>query len=262
MRIARFIWHNGIRYGAVEGERVHALAGNPFGPDGAAGLRVGAPVAPLAAVRLLAPCAPAKVFLVGRNYAKHVQELAHEMPSEPLISSKPITTVIGPEAAIVHPGALSRDVHYEGELALVIGRTCHRVDEADALDYVLGYTCANDVTARDLQNRDGQWVRAKGFDTFCPLGPWIETALHSEDVQVITRLNGAVKQDARTSAMIFPLARLVSAVSRFTTLVPGDILLTGTPEGVGPMVPGDVVEVEIEGIGVLRNHLVAEDGED
>lgn len=259
MRIARFIWHNGIRYGVVRDSRVHAIAGDPFGPDGAAGVRVGAALAPLAAVQLLAPCVPSKVFLVGRNYAEHIKELAHEAPTEPLISQKPITSIIGPEAAIMHPARLSEDVHYEGELVVVIGRTCHRVAEDEALSYVLGYTCGNDVTARDLQNRDGQWVRAKGFDTFCALGPWIETELHPANLRVTTRLNGAVKQDARTEIMLFSVERIVSHVSQFATLIPGDVILTGTPSGVGPMRPGDRVEVEVEGIGILPNRVIAED---
>ncbi|GAC1450128.1 MAG: fumarylacetoacetate hydrolase family protein [Ktedonobacterales bacterium] len=259
MRIARFIWHNGIQYGAVEGNEVRALWGDPFGPDGAAGLRVGAAVAPLSAVHLLAPCAPSKIFLVGRNYAAHIKELAHDVPTEPLISQKSVTGIVGPDAAVVHPGRLSQRVDYEGELAVVIGRTCHRVEGSEALSYVLGYTCANDVTARDLQERDGQWIRAKGFDTFCPLGPWIETKLDPNNVRVTTRLNGQVKQDARTDSMLFPVARVISHVSQFVTLLPGDVLLTGTPEGVGPMQPGDAVEVEVEGIGVLRNRIVAEE---
>jgi 2-keto-4-pentenoate hydratase/2-oxohepta-3-ene-1,7-dioic acid hydratase in catechol pathway len=259
MRIARFIWHNGIRYGAIQGSEVHALSGDPFGPDGAAGLRVGALVAPLSAVQLLAPCAPSKVFLVGRNYGGHIREMKREVPTEPIISQKPITAVVGPDAAIVHPARLSQEVHYEGELAVVIGRTCHRVEGSEALSYVLGYTCANDVTARDLQNRDGQWVRAKGFDTFGPLGPWIETQLDPNDVRLTTRLNGEIKQDARTDSMLFPVARVISHISQFATLIPGDVILTGTPEGVGTVQSGDVVEVEVEGIGVLRNRVIAED---
>ena len=259
MRIARFIWHNAVRYGIVEGNDVYALIGDPFGPEGSAGVRRGSPLAPLAAVRLLAPCVPSKVLLVGRNYAAHIKELAHDVPAEPLISQKPPTGVIGPDAAIVHPARLSRDVQFEGELAVVIGRLCHRVEGPDALEYVLGYTCANDVTARDLQNRDGQWTRAKGFDTFCPLGPWIETELDPNDLRITTRLNGELKQDARTETMLFPVARLISHVSQFVSLAPGDVLLTGTPAGVAPMQPGDTVEVEVERIGVLRNHVVAED---
>jgi 2-keto-4-pentenoate hydratase/2-oxohepta-3-ene-1,7-dioic acid hydratase in catechol pathway len=259
MRIARFIWHNAIRHGVVEGNEIRAVTGDPFGPEGVAALRLGASLAPLAAVTLLAPCRPAKIFLVGRNYAAHAKELAHEVPAEPLISQKPPSGVIGPEASIVHPARLSQDVQFEGELAVVIGRLCHRVEGAEALGHVLGYTCANDVTARDLQNRDGQWTRAKGFDTFCPLGPWIETDLDPNDLRITTRLNGEVKQDARTETLLFPVARLISHVSQFVTLAPGDVLLTGTPAGVASMQPGDVVEVEIEGIGVLRNRVVAED---
>lgn len=259
MRIARFIWHNGIRYGAIQGNDVHTLSGDPFGPDGAAGLRVGARIASLDAVQLLAPCDPSKVFLVGRNYSGHIRELKKEVPTEPLISQKPITAVIGPDAAILHPARLSQDVQYEGELAVIIGRTCYRVEGSEALSYVLGYTCANDVTARDLQVRDGQWVRAKGFDTFGPLGPWIETQLDPNTARLTTRVNGDVKQDDRTDAMLFPVARVISHVSQFVTLLPGDVILTGTPEGVGPIQPGDAVEVEVEGIGVLRNRVVAED---
>jgi 2-keto-4-pentenoate hydratase/2-oxohepta-3-ene-1,7-dioic acid hydratase in catechol pathway len=175
-----------------------------------------------------------------------------------MISQKSVASVIGPEAAIVHPGRLSQDVQFEGELAVIIGRLCHQVEGPEALHYVLGYTCANDVTARDLQARDGQWTRAKGFDTFCPLGPWIETDLDPNDVRISTRLNGEVKQDGLTETMLFPVARLLSHVSQFVTLAPGDVLLTGTPAGVGPMQPGDVVEVEIERIGTLRNRVVAE----
>jgi 2-keto-4-pentenoate hydratase/2-oxohepta-3-ene-1,7-dioic acid hydratase in catechol pathway len=259
MRIVRFIWHNTISYGTIQGYDVHALRGDPFGPDGAAALRIGPALAPLAAVQMLAPCVPAKIFLVGRNYAEHAKELGHEIPTEPLIAQKPPTGVIGPEAAVVYPGRLSQDVQFEGELAVVFGRACHRVEGAEALEYVLGYTCANDVTARDLQKRDGQWTRAKGFDTFCPLGPWIETDLDPNDLRITTRVNGEIKQDARTDTMLFPVARLISHVSQFVTLAPGDVLLTGTPEGVGPMQPGDTVEVEVERIGVLRNRIVAEE---
>lgn len=258
MRIARFIWHNAVRYGMVEGNEIRALTGDPFGPEGAAGLHRGAALAPLSAVQLLAPCAPKTILLVGRNYAAHIQELAHEVPAEPLISQKPTTGVIGPEAAIVHPTRLSQDVQFEGELAVVMGRLCHGVEGAEALDYVLGYTCANDVTARDLQSRDGQWTRAKGFDTFCPLGPWIETELDPNDLRITTRLNGELQQDARTETMLFPVARLVSHISQFVTLAPGDVVLTGTPAGVAAMQPGDVVEVEVERIGILRNRVVAE----
>ena len=259
MRIARFIWHNAIRHGIVDGLEVRAMSGDPFGPDGATGVRAGAVLGPVSAVQLLAPCVPSKVFLVGRNYARHAQELAHDIPTEPLISQKAITSVVGHEAPVLYPARLSSNVHYEGELAVVIGRTCHRVEGEHALDYVLGYTCANDVTARDLQDRDGQWTRAKGFDTFCPLGPWIETRLDPNDAHLTTRLNGGVKQDGTTDTMLFPVARLISHVSQFVTLAPGDVLLTGTPEGVGPVVPGDTVEVEISGIGVLRNTIVAEE---
>ncbi|MGC8836899.1 MAG: fumarylacetoacetate hydrolase family protein [Anaerolineae bacterium] len=207
--------------------------------------------------RLLAPCAPTKVLAVGLNYAAHAAEAGMEVPEEPVFFLKPPSAVIGPEEAIVYP-KLSRRVDYEAELAVVIGRRARRVAPEEALDYVLGYTCGLDVTARDLQRSDGQWTRAKGFDTFCPLGPWIVPDLDPHDLLVECRVNGQVRQRARTSDLIFPVEDLIHRASLVMTLEPGDVLLTGTPSGIGPLQPGDEVEVEIEGIGILRNVVVAE----
>ena len=197
---------------------------------------------------------PTKIVCVGRNYAEHAKELGNEAPSEPLLFLKPPSAVIAHEATIVRPAASQR-VDFEGELAIVIARDAKNVKAADWRDYVLGFTCANDVTARDLQKKDGQFTRGKGFDTFCPLGPHVETELDVSDLRVSTRVNGEVKQDGRTSQMIFPPGVLVEYITAIMTLVRGDVILTGTPSGVGPLSAGDVVEVEIEGIGVLRNHV-------
>jgi 2-keto-4-pentenoate hydratase/2-oxohepta-3-ene-1,7-dioic acid hydratase in catechol pathway len=233
---------------------VRLLDGHPF-----SGVDLTDQAAPLEAVSLLAPIIPSKVLCVGRNYADHAAEMGSEVPEEPMIFSKPATAVIGPRSAIRLP-ALSSEVHHEAELAVVIGRLTRKVAVEDALDHVLGYTCANDVTARDLQRRDGQWVRAKGFDTFCPLGPWIETDLDvAGGVDVTCRVNGEVRQHGSTSDLVFSVAELVAYVAAFTTLLPGDVLLTGTPAGVGPLSPGDEVEVEIGGLGTLVNAVLADD---
>jgi len=200
---------------------------------------------------------PRTIVAIGRNYADHAAEMQAEIPPEPLFFLKPITSVINSGDPIIYPTWVSQKVDYEGELAIIIGRTCYRVSEDDALEYIAGYTCANDVTARDLQRRDGQWTRGKGFNTFCPLGPVIVTNIDASDLRLITRVNGVVKQDGRTSDLIFKIPRLISHVSQVMTLSEGDVILTGSPAGVGPIVPGDVVEVEIEKIGVLSNPVVA-----
>lgn len=207
---------------------------------------------PLEAVRLLAPVIPSKVVCVGRNYADHAAELGNELPAEPLLFLKPSTSVIGPGDPIPLPAASER-VDHEAELAVVIGRICRAVPEEEAGRYILGYTCGNDVTARDLQERDGQWTRAKGFDGFCPLGPWLETELDPSDVEVVCRVDGEVRQSGRTADLAFSPGFLVSYVSQVMTLLPGDVIMTGTPAGVGPLHPGQEVEVEVEGVGVLRN---------
>jgi 2-keto-4-pentenoate hydratase/2-oxohepta-3-ene-1,7-dioic acid hydratase in catechol pathway len=250
-RTARFLWHNAIETGIVDGDNIIALVGD---------MPLRAPARPLARldqVKLLPPCEPNTIVCIGRNYREHAAETGSEVPSEPLIFLKPTTSLIAHGDAIVYPTWVSSHVDHEGELAVVIGRTCRRVREDEALDYVLGYTIANDVTARDLQRKDGQWSRAKGFDTFCPLGPVLVEDIDPTDLAIETRVNGVVKQHARTSDLIFPIPRLISHISDVMTLHHGDVILTGTPAGISPMQPGDVVEVEIEGIGVLRNPLVA-----
>ena len=203
--------------------------------------------------KLLAPIVPSKIVCVGRNYAAHAAEFGNEMPKEPMIFMKPPSSLIGPEEAIVIP-SYSQRVEHESELGVVIGRTCsHLGDEEDPLSYLLGYTCVNDVTARDLQKADVQFTRAKGFDTFCPVGPHIETQLDPRNVQVEAYVNGALRQSGSTSLMAFSVAFLVRWISRMMTLLPGDLIATGTPAGVGPLVNGDTVEVSVAGIGVLRN---------
>ncbi|GAA2846877.1 fumarylacetoacetate hydrolase family protein [Leucobacter komagatae] len=208
-------------------------------------------------VRLLAPVIPrSKIVCVGKNYADHIEEMkgvtGGDAPKEPLLFLKPNTSVIGPGGTIVRP-AISDRVEHEGELAMVIGAIAKDVPEDRALEYVFGFTCANDVSARDIQIADGQWTRGKGFDTFCPLGPVIETDPDLSDVRVTTRVNGETRQDGKTSQLIFSLARIVAHASQAFTLLPGDVILTGTPAGVGLLEAGDVVEVEVEGIGILRN---------
>jgi 2-keto-4-pentenoate hydratase/2-oxohepta-3-ene-1,7-dioic acid hydratase in catechol pathway len=207
-------------------------------------------------VLLLAPVLPSKLVCVGKNYAAHAAEFGMQVPEEPLLFLKPSTAVIGPGDPIrLLP--ISRRVDYEGELAVVIGRLARGVRTEDAFKYILGYTCANDVTLRDLQKTDDQWARAKGFDGSAPIGPWIETELDPNDAIVRTRLNGEIRQQDSTSEMVFGVATLIEYVTVFMTLLPGDVLLTGTPEGVGTLSDGDVVEVEVEGVGVLRNEVRA-----
>jgi 2-keto-4-pentenoate hydratase/2-oxohepta-3-ene-1,7-dioic acid hydratase in catechol pathway len=274
MRIARFAFGDEVHYGVIEptgagavpgsaagsaenGLQIAEIAGHPLGAADA--IRFTGARYPVADVRLLAPVLPVKVVAIGRNYAGHIRELGHETPAEPIIFLKPSTSVIGPADSIVRPAKLSERVDYEGELAVVIGRVTRNISAERALDAVFGYTCANDVTARDLQARDGQWARAKGFDTFCPLGPWIETQLDPADLEIATTVNGDVHQHSRTSLLLHPVAELISFVSAVMTLLPGDVLLTGTPEGVGPMVAGDQVAVTIEGIGTLTNRVTDSD---
>jgi len=252
-RFVRLATDSNPRWGVVESERVCALIGDPFTT-----WERGEEIGTLNTLALLAPVAPTKIVCVGRNYPAHAAEHAAEVPAEPLLFFKPPSSVIGPGAAIVLTPQ-SRQVEYEAELAVVIGRRCRNVKPEEAWHYVLGVTCGNDVTARDLQRRDDQWTRAKGFDTFCPLGPWLVTGVREEDVadlQVICRVNGEVHQRGRTSEMVFSPAQLIAYTSAIMTLEPGDVIMTGTPAGVGPITAGDVVEVEVEGIGVLRNPVV------
>jgi 2-keto-4-pentenoate hydratase/2-oxohepta-3-ene-1,7-dioic acid hydratase in catechol pathway len=256
VRIARYTTGDDPTYGAVEDEGgrlvLAELQGDPLYQAAVfTGVRT-----PLDDVRLLAPVIPrSKVVGIGKNYADHAAEMGGEVPKEPLMFLIPNTAVVGPGDPVVMPPQ-SSEVHYEGELAVVIGKLCKDVSVERALDVVYGYTCANDVTARDLQRGDGQWSRAKGFDTFCPLGPWIETSLDIDALRVTTRLDGQTVQDGRTSLMMHPVAALVAHVSSTFTLLPGDVILTGTPAGVGPVQAGQRVEVEIEGIGTLSNVFV------
>lgn len=267
MRIARFAKAGqDPAYGIIElavdgGEHPDTIA--TLTSDPLAGVQVnytGERLA-LGEVRLLAPVIPrSKVVGVGRNYAAHAAERGNEVPAAPLLFFKPNTSVIGPGDAIVRPAGC-RDLHYEGELAVVIGRICKEVPVERVKDVIFGYTAANDVTARDWQDSDGQWARAKGSDTFCPVGPWINTHWSIEEAEhlgIETRLNDEVRQSGRTSEMARGIAELVSYVTSFTTLLPGDLVLTGTPAGVGPMADGDTVEVSIDGLGTLSNRVVGE----
>ncbi len=252
MLIARYENEQETRYGIVAGGKVFEYIGDPFDPQSA---KQGKPVGTLDEVRLLAPVRPGKILAIGKNYAAHAAEFGGGVPPEPLVFMKPPSAVISPGDEIEILPEMGR-VDYEAELVVVIGRRGRFIKPEDALDYVLGYTCANDVTERDYQKSDGQWTRAKGFDTFCPLGPWINTDLDPSDVMVTCRVNGEVKQSASTANMVYDVPHLVAHLSRVMTLEPGDIIMTGTPEGVGRIAPGDEVEVEVEGIGVLKNHVV------
>jgi 2-keto-4-pentenoate hydratase/2-oxohepta-3-ene-1,7-dioic acid hydratase in catechol pathway len=255
MRIARFSTDEGMSFGVVEENTVAVIAAHPIGELTFTGQRL-----PLADVRLLAPILPSKIIAIGKNYADHVREMGGDEPSaEPVLFSKPSTAVIGPGEAIAYPQKLSERVDHEGELAVVIGRMCREVPASRAAEVILGYTCANDVTARDLQAKDGQWTRAKGFDTFCPIGPWIETEADPADLAISTTVNGEVRQEARTSLLLHDIPALVEYVSQVMTLLPGDVILTGTPAGVGPLEIGDEVTVTVENIGSLTNRVIARD---
>jgi 2-keto-4-pentenoate hydratase/2-oxohepta-3-ene-1,7-dioic acid hydratase in catechol pathway len=252
MKLVRFRFGDRLATGIVErgSDEIQVLRGTFFEDPLPTGERV-----PLDDVRLLAPILPSKLVCVGKNYAAHAAEFGQEVPEEPLLFLKPSTSVIGPGDPIeLLP--ISRRVDYEGELAVVIGRIAKNVRAEDAGLVILGFTCANDVTLRDLQKTDDQWCRAKGFDGSCPLGPWVETEVDPTDVVVETRLNGEVRQHASTVDLAFGVATLIEYITAFMTLLPGDVLLTGTPEGVGRLASGDVVEVEVDGVGTLRNEVV------
>jgi 2-keto-4-pentenoate hydratase/2-oxohepta-3-ene-1,7-dioic acid hydratase in catechol pathway len=236
--------HPGVGSGTLDGDRILASDGRDL---------------PLSSVRLLPPVAPSKIVCVGRNYADHAKELGNAVPEEPIIFLKPPSSLNGHLGRIVFP-RLSAMLSFEGELGLVIGRRSRNLDAAGALRAVAGYTIVNDVTARDLQKKDGQWTRGKGFDTFCPVGPWWVPAaeLDLDSLRVVTRVNGNVKQDAPVTDMLFGVGAILQFVSAFMTLEPGDLIATGTPPGVGPLEPGDTVEVEIPGLGTLSNPVIAE----
>jgi 2-keto-4-pentenoate hydratase/2-oxohepta-3-ene-1,7-dioic acid hydratase in catechol pathway len=251
MRLVRFRFGDRIATGALDGQEIRVLRGTFFEDPVPTGDAVA-----IDDVRLLAPVLPSKVVCVGKNYADHAAEMGGEVPEEPLVFLKPSTSVIGPGDPIVYP-PISKRMEHEGELAAVVGRLVWRATSEEARRAILGYTCANDVTLRDLQATDGQWARAKGFDTSCPLGPWVETEADPADLSLETRVNGEVRQSARTAQLAFGPDELVAFISSFMTLLPGDVVLTGTPAGVGPLQVGDVVEVEIEGIGTLSNPVAA-----
>ncbi len=253
MRLGRISYQGRTFYGVFEGEKIKLLEGFPVGGEFVfSGQKV-----PLSETRLLSPCQPTKIIALGLNYRDHALELNLPLPREPLIFLKPPSAVIGPEETILIPPE-SKRVDYEAELAVVIGKKARRVRPEEAWDYILGYTCFNDVTARDLQKKDGQWSRAKSFDTFAPIGPWIETELDPKDLRVRSYLNGKLKQDSSTKELVFPVPEIVSFVSNIMTLFPGDVIATGTPPGIGPLSPGDVIEIEIQGIGRLKNYVSAE----
>ncbi len=240
-------------WGRLWGETIEAYDNAPY--DG--GEPTGKSVA-LDEVTLLAPVEPSKIICVGLNYALHVKESqsATELPENPVLFMKPPTAIIGPGEAIIYPPS-SKRVDHEAELGVVIGKKARQVSEAEALSHVWGYTCVNDVTARDLQKKDGQWTRGKGFDTFCPVGPHIETELDPLSITVESYLNAELKQSGNTADLLFPVPFLIAYISEIMTLLPGDLISTGTPEGISPMRPGDVIEVKVEGIGSLLNEVKA-----
>jgi len=256
VRIVRFAHPQGMSFGVAEGQgdaaTVAQIEGHPFAEIVFTGQRWA-----MADVRLLSPILPSKVVGIGKNYAEHAREMGGEAPSEPLIFLKPSTTVIGPADPIRLP-VVSSHVDHEAELAVVIGvRGARSVSADQAVAAVFGYTCANDVTARDLQKSEPQWTRAKGFDSFCPIGPWIETDLDTADLGVRCEVDGELRQNGRTSELVHPIATLISYISHVMTLLPGDIILTGTPAGVGPITAGQTVSVSIDGLGTLTNPVVS-----
>ena len=262
MRIARFAVDGQVSFGVIEGPPASAapdpselvvagIEGHPFGPFSFTGERHALP-----SVRLLAPVLPSKVVCIGKNYADHAAEMGGEAPASPVVFLKPSTSVVGPGEAVRLPRDSER-VDHEAELGIVIGRLCRDVPRERALEVVLGWTCANDVTARDHQQADGQWTRGKSHDTFCPIGPWVETDLDVRDLGVQCRVDGELRQDGRTSQLIHDVPAVLAWITGFMTLLPGDVVLTGTPAGVGPLTAGSSVDVVVEGIGTLTNPVVA-----
>ena len=254
MKYIRYSYQSRTGWGVLDGETVRPLEKAPW-----LGLSRCGDVIPLHGARLLAPVAPSKIVAVGHNYQDHAEEMREDMPDEPVLFLKPLTSLNNPEGTVNYP-KLSKRVDYEGELAFVVGRVARCVRAEEANDYIFGYTCLNDVTARDLQKKDGQWVRAKGFDGFAPVGPWLVTDVDVSQVSIVTRVNGVVKQSDNTSRMVWSVPELLAFISSCMTLMPGDLVTTGTPAGIGPLEPGDTVEVEIENIGVLRNYVMEETG--
>lgn len=250
MKLVRIEREGAAVWGEVREDRVFTLTEPPFETLSYDGRSL-----PLSGCRLLAPCAASKIVCVGKNYADHARELGGEAPDHPILFLKGPNTINVHEGSVHAPGFVER-LDYEGELAVVIKRRAKDVKEENFADYILGYTCLNDVTARDIQKYDGQWSRAKSMDGFCPIGPWVVTDADPSDLKVETRLNGTVRQSGRTSLFLHPLPKLMAYITASMTLEPGDVIATGTPAGIGPMVPGDTVEVDIEGIGVLRSHII------
>ncbi|MFF1377990.1 fumarylacetoacetate hydrolase family protein [Streptomyces sp. NPDC058308] len=255
MRIARFSIDGNVGYGVVEGEGPEGLVldiikGIPYADFELSGTKV-----PLSKVRLLPPVLPNKIVAFGRNYREHAAELGNEVPDTPFAFLKPSTSLVGTGDPITYP-SFSEELHHEAELAVVIGRMCREVPRERVKDVIFGYTCANDVTARDVQRREKQWARAKGFDSACPLGPWVETELDPADVTIQCTVNGSQRQLGRTSEMVHSIEDLIVNISEAMTLLPGDVILTGTPAGVGPLNVGDEVAVTIEGIGTLTNKVI------
>ncbi len=238
------------RYGVIEGEIIKEIDWDLFGDYMPTDITY-----ELNQVNILPPCVPTKIVCVGLNYKDHAEEMNSKVPEDPKLFIKPNTAIIGHEDTIVYPDHMSERVDYEGELAVVMAKRAKKLDVDEALDYVFGYTCLNDVTARDLTAKDGQYTRGKGFDTFAPLGPFIETELDPSNLHISTYLNGEIKQSSNTSMLIFSVPKLISFISNVMTLLPGDVISTGTPSGIGQMKKGDTVEIHIEGIGILRNHV-------
>ncbi|MGA7677799.1 MAG: fumarylacetoacetate hydrolase family protein [Dehalococcoidia bacterium] len=260
MRIVRFVAQGKAKYGLLTQNTVSGLRGSPYAhfqhlssPSILDGSNY-----KFDKVRLLTPCLPSKIVCLGLNYRSHVEELKLPMPSVPLIFLKPSTAVIGPDDKIILPRGWKR-IDYEGELGVVIGKKAKDIPEKAAKEYVLGYTCFNDVSDRHAQAADGQWSRAKGYDTFAPIGPWIETEANPDNLKLETYLNDELRQSASTSDLIFGICKLISFISGVMTLLPGDVIATGTPSGIGPMNPGDVVGIKIQNIGTLRNFMVAQE---
>jgi 2-keto-4-pentenoate hydratase/2-oxohepta-3-ene-1,7-dioic acid hydratase in catechol pathway len=255
VRLVRFTINDRINYGCLEDGIITPYRDNPFGSDffnNDTGLATGSPHR-LEDVRLLSPCVPSKIVCLGLNYRTHAEEVNLRLPAHPLIFLKPATSVIGTEDHIIFPPNYTR-VDYEAELAVVIGKKAKMVPESDAMEYILGYTCLNDVTERDQQSADRQWTRAKGYDTFAPIGPWIETSVDPANLKIELYLNNKCMQSSNTRELLFDIPVLISFISGVMTLLPGDVIATGTPAGISPMQPGDTVEVRIENIGTLRNY--------
>lgn len=250
MKLVRYRYEKEVRWGKTDKDEVIPLKEAPFNK-----IKPTSESIPIEKCVLLPPAVPSKIVLVGLNYKDHARELNMKIPKEPVIFLKPPTSLSGPGDSIFYPPGVKK-LDYEAELALVVGRKAKNVSSKDASKYILGYTCLNDVTARDIQAKDGQWTRAKSFDTFCPVGPWVIPKLNTSNLKIQLYLNGKLKQNSSSSSFIFSIEYIVSFISKVMTLLPGDIISTGTPPGVGKMDKGDVVEVKISGIGVLRNHVV------